>query len=764
MNSSNQRVPSSGEDPDRPRDLGVTGDLLLKAGLVDSAGLARGLEIKERDQISLGKALADLGLADEESVAAAIARGLHLEYLGPEAPEAVPEATALLSTDFCRKRLIFPLGIQGNSLRLVLGDPLMYLTVQDVEFLTGKRVTPVVASQTTIQKLLDRYYPSGPEVPNAYEMLEGAIPEGQVEEPPEEDDEFINSAKLAQDTKQAPVVRLVNLILSNAAKEGASDIHFERYEKFVQVRYRVDGLLHDVLRIPKGLQDATISRLKIKAGMDIADRRRPQDGRGRFRFEGKGIDLRVSTLPTQFGEKVVIRLLDSSKAGIPMEGLNFSPENLRILQSLLLRSQGMILVTGPTGSGKTTTLYTSLNWVNSPTKNIITVEDPIEYQLTGINQVQINTKAGVTFASGLRSILRQDPNIILVGEIRDSETAEIALEAAQTGHLMLSTLHTNDATATITRLVDLGIEPFMIAASLIGIVAQRLLRKNCPSCSIPQAPSLEAIEKTGGPGLMPDDAKWQAGQGCEECGQTGYRGRLAIHEVLQVNDEIRQLVSSRAAELVVRNAARRGGMRTMMEDGITKGISGLTTLEEIVRVIAKDETPLAQEKARREGNRGASADQAFSENQSVSIVSVPLPPTGPVVKERVLVVEDSKTIATVVKYFLELEGFEVLLAGGGRAGLEVARRERPSVVVTDLNMPDMDGMAMVKALRADPQTHRIAILVLTSMTSIDAETEALSVGADDYIVKPVEPRRLAARVKALLARTLERRSQVSDET
>jgi type IV pilus assembly protein PilB len=760
MNSTNQRPPKSPEKPDRPRTSKMLSDLLLKSGLIDSAGLGRALEVQERDQSSLGIALARLQLADEETVATTIARGLHLKYLGPETSAIVPELTGLLSSEFCRKQLVIPAGLKGGALSLVMADPLAYQTVQDVEFLTGKRVTPIVASQTSIEKLLDQHYPVEQELPNTYEMLEGMNPEGEVEEVSDEDDGVVDSVKLAQETKLAPVVKLVNLILSNAAKEGASDIHFERYEKYVQVRYRVDGLLHDVLRIPKALQDATISRLKIEAGMDIADRRRPQDGRSRLRFEGKMVNLRVSTLPTNFGEKIVIRILDSSKAEMPMEGLSFTPENLRTLKSILGRPQGMVLVTGPTGSGKTTTLYTSLNWLKSSTKNIITVEDPVEYLLSGINQVQINTKAGVTFASGLRSILRQDPNVILVGEIRDLETAEIALQAAQTGHLMLSTLHTNDAASTITRMVDLGTEPFMLASSLIGIIAQRLLRQNCPDCSIPRAPSREEIESTGGYGLMPSDAKWLAGRGCEKCKQTGYKGRLAIHEVLQVNEEIRQLISNRAAELVVRNAARRAGMRTMMEDGIAKGAAGLTTLEEIVRVIAKDETPSAVDESRPQTEQAINVtrnQEAFVGAETASAATEISPPGIPVPKYRVLVVEDSKTTATVVKYFLEIEGFEVFLAEGGRAGLEIARQEKPVVIVTDLNMPDMDGIAMVKALRADALTRGAAILMLTSESSIDTETLALSSGADDYLVKPVEPRRLAARVKVLVARSLGRR-------
>src|ERR1700688_2434450 len=320
-------------------------------------------------------------------------------------------------------------------------------------------------------------------------------------------------------------IRLVNLILSGAAQNGASDIHMEPKETHLQVRYRVDGLLRDVIKVGKDQQDAAISRMKIISGMDIADRRRPQDGRSQLRFEGKRIDLRVSTLPTEYGEKVVIRLLDQKRAQMTMDQLDLATENLRVFQSLLSRPQGMILVTGPTGSGKSSTLYTSLNSVKSATNNIITIEDPIEYQLDGVNQVQINTKAGVTFAGGLRSILRQDPNIIFVGEIRDQETADIALQASQTGHLLLSTLHTNDAPATVTRLLDLGVEPFLVASALIGILAQRLVRRTCPSCAVPQVPGAEALEKIGGPDQLPAEAKWRDGRDCAKCEQSGIKAR-----------------------------------------------------------------------------------------------------------------------------------------------------------------------------------------------------------------------------------------------
>jgi type IV pilus assembly protein PilB len=467
--------------------------------------------------------------------------------------------------------------------------------------------------------------------------------------------------------------------------------------------------------------------------MDIADHRRSQDGRSQLRFEGKRIDLRVSTLPTQYGEKVVVRLLDQRRAQMTMDQIDLTPDNLRVWQALLLRPQGMILVTGPTGSGKSSTLYTSLNWLKSGTNNIITIEDPIEYQLEGVNQVQINTKAGVTFAGGLRSILRQDPNIIFVGEIRDQETAGIALEAAQTGHLLLSTLHTNDAPGTISRLVDLGVEPFLVASSVIGILAQRLVRRSCASCAVPEVPSAETIEKIGGPERLPSDGQWRAGHGCEKCGRTGFKGRMGIHELLQVTDELRELITRRAPEHEIRMAARAGGMRTLLEDGIAKAAQGLTTLEAVLKVAAPDDAPVTEGVS----DNGPAPDDVSRETR----------------RPQVLIVEDDRTITAVVKYFLELEGFDVVIATDGLVGLETAKRNPPQAIVTDVNMPGMDGMAMVKALRADARTHDIPILMLTSEESVDSETLALSLGADDYILKPVEPRRLAARIKALLARS-----------
>ncbi len=711
----------------------------MQAGLIDASALARGLEIQAKGGGSLGKALAGLGLTDEDAVSAAIAQGLHLDYFGSEFPEVPTEVASLLRSDFCRKRLVVPLEMKGNTLRLAISDPLDYSVIQDVEFLTGKKVVTVVASETAIKKLLDRLQPPENEYQKAYDMLAHVKPEGEIEEAEEDDYEIIDPNKLAKDTKLPPIVRLVNLILSDAAKAQASDIHIEPNEFGLLVRHRVDGMLQDVLKIPKDLQDSTVSRLKIISGMDIADRRQPQDGRCRLRIEGKRLDLRVSTLPTQFGEKVVIRLLENTKAQLPMEQMDLTPDNLKIFQLNLSRPQGMILVTGPTGSGKTSTLYTALNWVKSPTTNIITVEDPIEIQLPGVNQVQINTKAGMTFASGLRSILRQDPDIILVGEIRDAETATIAVEAAQTGHLLLSTLHTNDAPSTITRLIDLGLEPFQLASVLVAILAQRLVRRVCTSCCAPQPPDPEVVEKAGGLSRLPEQAVWMAGKGCAACGQSGFKGRLAVHELLQMTDELRGLVARRAPDYEIRKAARTAGMRTLMEDGVAKAAQGLTTLAEVMRVVAQDDVTTP-----RVDRRSAPVEA------SVAAPSL--------AGERILIVEDSPTVVTVLKYFLELDGFQVLVAENGAAGLEIAKREHPRVILSDVKMPGMDGMTMVKELRADPETRDVAIMMLTSESSVESEAEGLAAGADDYILKPVEPRRLAARVKALFTRLQARKT------
>ena len=741
---------------------GFVGDLLIRKGLVDEAALARATESQTSQPSTLGRALARLGLADESDVAIATATALHLpffEYVEDQPPQIGEAVVALLPAEFCRKRGVLPLAVEGNVVKVAVTDPLDDSVIQDVKFRTGKKTSAIVMTQSGFERLCARLYPQDATV--AYDMLEAAAPAGEVELSDTDEWELVDPAKVAKDVKLPPIIRLVNLILSDAASAGASDVHVEPQEKNLQVRQRVDGLLRDVLTIPHHLQDQTISRFKIMSGMDIAERRKPQDGRSRLRFNGRRIELRVSTLPTQFGEKVVIRLLNSDQAILPIDQIGFEPQPLKVMKSFLSRQQGMILVTGPTGSGKTSTLYTALNSIKSSSNNIITLEDPIEFQLPGVNQTQVNPRAGVTFASGLRSILRQDPNVILVGEIRDHETAEIALRAALTGHLLLSTLHTNDAPGTITRLIDLEMAPFLVASSLLGIVAQRLVRRPCPSCAVPHPPTAEQIERVGASRLRAD-GKFVVGQGCDKCGGLGVKGRVAIHELLEINNEIRDLITGRASEQAIRAAARRSGMRTLFEDGLEKAAQGLTTIDEVLRVVSRDE-PLAAAAespttavsvAVERPVAAAPVGQPVASQPSAVVEAEIADPNAP--KRRVLVVEDSPTISSVVKYFLELEGFEVLLANNGRVGLETVIAQHPDFIVSDLHMPDMDGMEMVRTIRADPSLADVRILMLTSETSVDFEAEVLAAGADDYILKPVEPRRLAARVKALLARSRSR--------
>jgi type IV pilus assembly protein PilB len=703
------------------------GELLVRAGVVDAAGLDRVISLSANEPQSLGRAVAGAGLADEGAVAAAIATALRLEHFDGEAPRIDAAVTALLPAAFCAKNRVAPISADAKTIRVAITDPMDYSTLKDVEFRTARKAIPVVVTQSWLEEVLLRLFPVDAAAFN-YDMLEALPPGGEVENTPDHEYELVDPATLAKDVRLPPIVKLVNLVLTDAAKAGASDVHIEPHESAMQVRQRVDGLLRDVLSIPQHLQAATISRLKIMSGMDIAERRKPQDGRSRLRYNGRRIDLRVSAMPTQFGEKIVIRLLGSDKPLWTLDQLDLSESNRRLLGSFLGSAQGMILVTGPTGSGKSSTLYSAVNTIKSKANNIITLEDPIEIQIPGVNQMQVNVRAGVTFASGLRSVLRQDPNVILVGEIRDRETAEIAIGAAQTGHLLLSTLHTNDAVATLTRLGDLGVEPFMLSASLLGVVAQRLVRRVCPSCAIPQPPSPGSLAKVG---AVPADAQWMAGSGCDDCGQSGYKGRIAIHEVFAINDELRGLIASRAAEHVIKRAAVRAGMRTLLDDGIEKAARGSTTLDEVLRVVASGDS-----------NEAA---------REVPVASAAISPLPPVAGGRVLVVEDSATIATVVKYFLELEGFDVSLAVDGSEGLKVARQDHPDVIVADVNMPGISGVDMVKALRDGGC--RARILMLTSESTVDRETDAFAAGADDYLVKPVEPRRLAARVKALRQRT-----------
>ena len=702
-----------------------------------------------KDGVSIGRALERAGVAGAElAVARTIATSLKTEVVRARDLKVGDDVPAL-PFEKCRRWHAFPLAVRGKILVVAMADPLDYPAVQDIEFVTGLRVEPVVATETDILAALDAREAALRRATRDFDRVVQLEPAGVVELVEETASPVLDLDQASRDASLPPVVRLVNAVLSDAARAGASDVHVEPQESHLLVRQRVDGMLHDTLTIPRHMQDAVISRLKVLASMDIAERRKPQDGRSRLRLEGRRVDLRLSTLPTQHGEKVVVRLLDSSAALRRLEEMSFSPENLQKLRTLLARPQGLILVTGPTGSGKTSTLHAALQEILSPTKNIITLEDPIEYRVAGLNQVQVNPKAGVTFATGLRSILRQDPNVVLVGEIRDTETGAIVLEAAQTGHLLLSTLHANDAPGAIVRLVDLGLEPFLVAASLSGVLAQRLVRTPCHRCAAPAAPSGEVLEALEGMATLPENGRWIHSSGCDACLGTGYSGRTAIHELLVLDDALRERIVSRTPEHSLRDAARAAGMRTLLEDGIETAARGMTTLEEVLRVC-----PLEAERHSHGDSPSPEADSGDGPLRTGGeLIALQSPH-----EVTVLVVDDSPVELTVVKYFLEAEGYKVITACDGANGLAEARRHRPDVIVSDVDMPGMDGLTLVQSLREDPVTSAAAILLLTSDSRENTELSGLSVGADDFLNKPVNPNKLKARIRAVMTRLASRRA------
>jgi len=550
------------------------GEMLVAAGELTEEQLQKALNVQQGTRDRLGKVLVNLGFLTERSIVKVLKDQLGLEMFDFTADKPQREALAVLPANVAERYGIIPVRREPHKLVVAMGDPTNFYALDDVRIITGLEVEAVLAAEQDILRSITQYY-------GVNEALEKALSQLKPEE------KTVNTdIQVADD---APIISIMNAVISQAIKERASDIHVEPQDNRVRVRYRVDGVLREAFEFPKSSQAAILSRIKIMAEMDIAERRLPQDGRIKVREEGREIDLRVSTLPTILGEKAVLRILDKKGAVKELDSLGLREDNLARYQRLIRRPYGMILVTGPTGSGKTTTLYSTLQHISTPECNIITVEDPVEYRLEGVNQVQVNTKAGLTFASGLRSILRQDPNVILVGEIRDNETADIAIRAALTGHLVFSTLHTNDAVGAIARLTDMDVEPFLVSSSLLGIVAQRLVRLICSDCKTSYTPEVDSPERVFlGANRDADLVLYKRG-GCGQCNGTGYRGRMAIHEVLCISSDIREAINRRLPSHEIAVMARQAGMDRMHEDGIAKVIAGLTTVEEVMRVEYADQ-------------------------------------------------------------------------------------------------------------------------------------------------------------------------------
>lgn len=561
------------------------GELLVRENIINVQQLQAALDEQKKNGGRLGASLVKLGLLEESDLLSFLSKQYHVPPINLETTEIDPEIVRLLTEEVAAKHLVLPVSRSGASLVVAMADPSNIFAIDDIKFLSGYNVEVVVASEAQILRAIEKYYRAVRE-PSYEEVMEG-FEETEIEVSADEDN--VNVVDLEKSAEDAPVVKLVNLMLIDAIKKGASDIHIEPYEKSFRVRYRIDGALYEVMKPPLKLKNSVVSRIKIMSQMDIAERRLPQDGRIKLKLgKGREMDFRVSVLPTLFGEKVVLRLLDKGNLQLDMTKLGFEAEPLRRFQHAIHQPYGMVLVTGPTGSGKTTTLYSALSELNKMTENISTAEDPVEFNLAGINQVQMHDDIGLNFAAALRSFLRQDPDIIMVGEIRDFETAEIAIKAALTGHMVLSTLHTNDAPSTVSRMLNMGIEPFLITAALNAIVAQRLARRVCSDCKEQAEVAPQILKDIQVPEAQIGKFLCYQGKGCATCANTGYKGRIALYEVMAMNDVLKETVLNGASSAELKAEAIRQGMKTLRQSAITKLIEGVTTVAEVTRVSAAD--------------------------------------------------------------------------------------------------------------------------------------------------------------------------------
>ena len=686
--------------------------------------------------------------------------------IDPSVKEKVPEQLA-------RRFHILPLRVTDSFLEIATANPFDLDAEKALAFATAREIRMQLLAPSKINEKLDEMYRPEKTLDKLVQGMEGSPDLVQLVEDqgPEE------IAVSEEQASQRPVVRLVDLIISEGILARSSDIHIEPEEGGVAVRYRIDGVLRQVMKIPRQAGLPLISRIKIMSALDIADRLRPQDGRARVAVNGQPIDLRVSTLPAALGEKVVIRILDSRATVKSLDSLGLNANEIEAIKALLENHEGILLVTGPTGSGKTTTLYSCINLIKSEGVNIVTVEDPVEYRMQGIVQVQVQEKAGLTFASALRSILRQDPNVVLIGEIRDRETAQIAVQASLTGHLVLSTLHTNDAPNAVTRLVDIGVEVYEIAAALRGVVAQRLMRKLCPTC---KEVWMEAPPDRLKP-WFPKGTPLYRAAGCPDCAMTGYRGRFSIIEVLTVTPEVERRIAAGETAEHIATAARRAGMKSLWDSGVAHVIKGESTVDELMRVVdvpeEDDRTGEAAPAPAGAGRRVAGGLAASPRHAPApGALGPPMPAVAPgeplaahfdLLEEparprvsgahgeplvKVLLVDDEDSLRKVMRDLLERDGYDVAEARDGVQALDQIDRVGPDIIVLDLNLPGLDGYGVLSHLRSRPATASIPVIVLTAKGDEDNEVRVFELGADDFLTKPFRARALSARLEAVLGR------------
>ncbi|SCY16136.1 ATPase, T2SS/T4P/T4SS family [Thiohalorhabdus denitrificans] len=735
----------------RPSDLPQE---LIESGLADPETLEEAREHARAENIPLDQALIDTGAVAEGELVQFVADRYHVATVDLDEAPLDADLLPLLPVSTARRYLAIPLHKKGHAIVVAMAEAWNVARVDEVRFSIGRPIKPVLAARSALREKLDELFPP-PEEPEEeapeeeeYDFLQDALNEMEDEGHADDEEEEQNEAaqRLLQESTASPIVKIVNDILIRAIHKGASDIHIEPQESMVTVRFRVDGALREVMNLPAKARNAIVSRIKVLGGMDISVARRPQDGRIKLHYRDEPLDLRVSTLPTYWGEKVVMRVLDQSGEGLELDKLGFLPGERERIEAIMHQPQGMLLVTGPTGSGKTTTLYSVLGAINQEDVNIITVEDPVEYQLAKINQVPVNPKAGMTFAAGLRSILRQDPNVIMVGEIRDQETAEIALESAETGHMVFSTLHTNSAAGAVTRFLDMGVPGYLLASSVSGVLAQRLLRRNCPECSEP----VEVGEGLRTKYNIPEEVVFYEGKGCSACDGQGTKGRIGAYELLLADAEVREGIHKGVMESELVDTARTSGMHLMFEDGLIKAMQGKVSLTEVLRAlelppgVEVDGGRLWEESDKPWADRGPAAHRAATFRDQGEDGEGER-------RSRALVIGVEAATVKMLALLLEDEGLEVETSDSGRQGLDLIRHHRPELVVAEADAPELAGEALAETLRREESLRDIPLILIGEEEDVGREAAALGAGADDFLAKPLDPRRLLARVNRLLA-------------
>ncbi|CAN5543723.1 ATPase, T2SS/T4P/T4SS family [soil metagenome] len=750
------------------------GEVLVAAEVLSQEQLDTALKLQENAEgrkPRLGSVIVEVGWAGEEEIARALAQQLNIAYVDLSA--VVPDIPAihLVPRTLARRHQLVPISTTDEGIVIAMADPTNVVAIDDVRAtLGGRRVSVVVATPAAIRESEDRFYSSSLGGSDLLGRL-GAAADAEVVPSDQEIDVTGSELEaLEQSAHSGPIVGLVNAILADAIAARATDIHIEPQQTEVKVRYRVDGLLRETMSLPKQVQSLVISRLKIISGMDIAERRKPQDGRSRVLVNNQETDTRVSSVPTFAGEKIVIRLLPTGKGAQSSHELGLEDFQRELVFRNLQAPQGLIIFTGPTGSGKTSTMYSGIDHIRSPERNIVTLEDPIEYQLHGINQIPIDDKTGLSFARGLRSVLRQDPDVIMVGEVRDLETAQIVMQSAMTGHLVLTSLHTNDAVSAVTRLADLGVEPYLIAAALNMVVAQRLLRVICAKCTAPAEVSGHILSLLGLTAADFEGATPMKGAGCDRCSFSGYRGRTGIYEVLTVTPQLREQITAQVSDISLAYSARTAGMWSLRRSGLAKVKAGITTLEEMLRVTHVEREEISRCPACRQEvdkaflvcpycQEDLSEDLCASCGREVEAAWSVCPYCRAEIthksqahsaKPRILVVDDDPSLVTLVGAMYGGE-FEIAHADSGEEGIRKATLERPDLILLDLWLPDVMGVEIAERLRDSAATSLIPVIMLTGDDS--SEVASLRAGVDDYVTKPFDEDTLRARMESALRRS-----------